>query len=64
MPKYNIAMNEPNRENKHNSETTAPPKSIQCRSCNTTMVGFESTGSKPPDRDDCPFCGGTKFEFV
>ena len=39
-------------------------KSIQCVSCDATMTGFESLGAKPPDKDNCPYCGGTQFEFV
>jgi ribosomal protein S27AE len=40
------------------------PKNVECESCGTTLLSFESTGPTPIDHEECPNCGGDSFEFV
>lgn len=39
------------------------PDYIQCLGCESSVFGFTSL-VKPVGREDCPFCGGTDFEFL
>lgn len=45
-------------------EVTGVPTHIRCEECDLVLLGFESIGPTPVDRDDCPNCSGTEFRFV